>query len=495
MKQYSILSIASQVSPFSKTGGLADVARSLPKSLARLGHEVSIVTPLYSKIIDAKKHGLKKIFSDVTLTFANEKTRTISVYQGELMPKLPIYFIAFDKYFGRKQAIYGSDNENKRFYLLCEAALVLPTLLKKSFDILHCHDWHAGLIPELLKKQHKDDEYLRGTATVFTIHNLIFQFGHNWWEVAGEKRDRGITPLPDFDDHRKTERVNFTKRAILHADAINTVSETYAEEIMQKRFGQDLHRIIKNRSSKLFGIVNGIDYNEFNPLDDKTLAMQFDYRNIKRKLINKRALQKKMKLAEDDATCLVVMTSRIAEQKGFDILLPIIPTLLKLPTQFIFLGDGDKEYLKKLNKLVRENPKRIVMHSFDEFKHLETLFYAGGDISLFPSRLEPCGINQLKSMRYGCVPVAREIGGLSDTIIDVDVAEKSGNGFLFKEYTDYALLAAISRAVAHFQHHRSWRPLAVRGMKQSNSWELPARKYVELYKKTIQFKNETDNLG
>lgn len=493
MKKLKIVSVSSEIAPFSKSGGLADVARSLPKSLKRLGHNVIIITPLYKKSTDIKKHQLKKIYNNITLHIHKNRELTVSYYKGCLMRGLPVYFVSCDKYFGKKKRIYGSDDENKRFYVFDIAALRLLQLLKFKPDIIHCHDWHSGLIPELMKKKFKGSETLTNAATVFTIHNLTFQFGHNWWGVDGPKRDRGITLLPDFRDQRHLERINFAKRAILHADIINAVSETYAQEIIKRSYGQDLHRILQNREHKLFGVVNGIDFNEFNPAKDPTLKAKYDYRKILRKNINKGTLQRRYNLKRDKRYFILVMTSRIAEQKGFDILMPIISALMRQNTELVIMGDGDKEYIKKINKYIKKYPGRMALTSFDKNKDKETMLYAGGDASLFPSRFEPCGIGQLKSLRYGCLPIAREIGGLSDTIEDYDVKDKTGNGFIFKEYDHSSLLVAIIRAYSHFQHRRAWRDLMVRGMKQSSSWELPAKKYVELYHKALKFKKDEHN--
>lgn len=490
MKKLRIVSIASEVAPFSKTGGLADVARSLPKSLKRLGHDVIVITPFYKQLIDAKLFNLKKIYSDIPVYIKGNLTITVSYWKGELMRGLPIYFVSADNYFGKSKSLYGSPKDNKRFYVFDVAALKLLLLLQYEPDIIHCHDWHTGLIPELMKKQFNESDSLKKAATVFTIHNLVFQLGHNWWEISGAKRDHGITQLPDIDNEVEFERVNFTKRAILYADVINAVSETYADEILQKNFGQDLHRILQNRKEKLFGVVNGIDYGEFDPARDPGLSSTYTSAKTQLKLVNKEALQKRYRLKNDPDACTIIMTSRIAEQKGFDILLPIIPSIMDLRAQLIIMGDGDKDYVKSIAKLQKKYSRQLALVSFDGHEGHETMLYAGGDLSLFPSRFEPCGTNQLKSMRYGCIPVAREIGGLSDTVTDVDTRSAESNGFVFHDYDAFQFLAAIARAYAHFQHKKSWQELVTRAMEQSNSWELPAKKYVQLYSKAQKFKHD-----
>jgi starch synthase len=493
MKSLKIISISAELDPFSKSGGLADVARSLPKSLHRLGHEVIAITPLYGKVIDREKYKLKKIYSDVNLEIDKENTVNVSYYRGELMPGLPVYFVRCDKYFSRRKNIYVSDRENARFYLFDIAALKLISLLKFKADIIHCHDWHTGLIPYLKKQRFKNSKTLSNAATVFTIHNLTFQLGSNWWEIPVKHRDKGKKSLPLFKD-KKIDYINFAKRAILNADAINTVSETYAAEIIEKNFGQDLHRILVNRKHKLFGVVNGIDYKQYNPQTDKGLKKKYSIDKIHRKIVNKRFLQKLYKLPVDDRVPMIGLTSRIAEQKGFDLVLDVLPTILLRDVQFVIMGDGDKEYIKKLNKIKKKFPDKLVITSFDH--KMETSVYAGADLFLLPSRFEPCGINQLIGFRYGCIPIVRSTGGLSDTVTNFDPLKyEEGDGFTFKNYSRKELLVAITRALETYKYKDVWKDLMRRGMRASFSWELPAKKYLELYKKAKKLKYEEDKLG
>jgi len=241
-KQLKIVSVVAEVAPFSKTGGLADVARSLPKALARLGHEVMVITPLYGQVIDAKKHQLKLIHENVRIYLNSEDKVQVNYWRGYLMKNLPIYFIENKKYFSAKKTLYGSTRENARFLIFDVAALKLISLLKFPADIVHCHDWHTGLIPYYLKTDFRYSKTLRKAKTVYTIHNLAFQLGYDWWEVPARKKDYGKNKIPHLNDPG-LETINFAKRAILSADIINTVSEQYREEIMTKKFGQDLHRI------------------------------------------------------------------------------------------------------------------------------------------------------------------------------------------------------------------------------------------------------------
>lgn len=478
-----IVHIASEVAPFSKTGGLGDVARSLPKSLSRLGHEVCLITPLYGKVINKAEHNLKPLFMNVKLRLNSAESITVNYYQGQLLEDLPVYFVECGKYFSKYKSLYGSSHENARFLVFDVAALKLLSLLKFEADIIHCHDWQTGLIPYYLKHDFRYSKTLKNAKTIFTIHNLIFQFGHNWWETPLANKDYGRGPIPHLDNPH-IEDINFAKRAILSADIINTVSEQYRSEIMTTKFGQDLHQILRNRSDRLFGIVNGIDYNAYNPEKDQAIYQNFSWQDLGGKTENKLYLQKFFGLPVGKHISVLSMTSRITFQKGFELMLKILPDLLHLELQLIIIGAGDKKYIKELQKFARKYPKKlVVIPSHKANQQYETQVYAGSDLLLLPSNHEPCGINQLIAMRYGCVPIVREIGGLYDTVEDYNPATNRGNGFTFKREEVADLFRAIARALEDYRHRPAWAKLVQRAMKQSNSWEIPAKKYVRLYRR------------
>jgi starch synthase len=484
-KKLKIVHIASEVAPFSKTGGLGDVTRSLPKALKRLGHEVIVITPLYGRIIGKKEYNLKLIFKNINLRINSQETIVVNYWQGYLMEDLPIYFIECPKFFSKHKKIYGSSHENARFLIFDVASLKLLSLLKFSADIIHCHDWQTGLIPYYLKTDFRYSKTLKSAKSVFTIHNLIFQFGHNWWEIPAANKDYGRNRLPHLDDPF-LENINFAKRAIRSADIVNTVSERYRSEIMTKKFGQDLHRILKNREDKLFGIINGIDYNTYNPEKDKTLAKRYTFSKVEIKADNKKFLQKLFGLPVNENVPIFCTTSRVTFQKGFELIIEIFPQLVKIDAQFIIIGSGDKKYIKELQKLAHKYPKQlVVIPSHEANQKYETLVYAGSDLFLLPSNHEPCGINQLIAMRYGCIPIVREIGGLYDTVENYNPTTKRGNGFTFKAEDSSLLYATIIRALENYKHKNAWRNLVKKAMRQSNSWEIPAKKYVELYKKVL----------
>lgn len=482
-----VVSIASEVAPFSKSGGLADVTRSLPKAIKRLGHTVIVITPLYGQVINKKVHNLKLIYDNVKIYLNSEDLVHVNYWQGYLMKDLPIYFIENKKYFSQRKSLYGSTHENVRFFIFDVAALKLISLLKFEADIVHCHDWHTGLIPFYLKTDFRYSKTLRKAKSIFTIHNLVFQFGHDWWETPARYKDYGRKKIPHLNDP-KIEYVNFAKRAIISADIINTVSEQYREEIMTKKFGQDLHCILRNREDRLFGIINGIDHKTYNPHNDPNLFKNYNYQKIHRKKLNKEYLQRLLKLPKDREIPIITLTSRVTFQKGFELIIDLLEALLRLEVQIIIMGDGDKKYIVELKKYHHLHPKKLVWLPFKENQKLETLIYAGSDIFLLPSHHEPCGINQLIAMRYGCIPVVRRVGGLFDTVVNFNPKTNRGNGFSFTSFNKFSLFATIIRALENYRHKDTWRQLIMRVMQESNSWEIPAKKYIALYRQTMKIK-------
>jgi starch synthase len=485
MKKLKIASLSSEIAPFSKTGGLGDVAKSLPKALKRLGHEVIVITPFYGKIINNEEHKLKLIASDIKLFLVSGEEILINFWQGYLMRGLPVYFIEQKKYFSQKKNIYGYENDNLRFYIFSLGAIKLLQHLKYQADIIHCHDWQTGLVPYLLKAEHKQSHFLAKTKTVYTIHNLAFQMGRNWWEVPAEKKDYGRKKLPSVFSE-DFQFINFAKRGILYADLVNTVSEQYREEIMTKHFGQDLDNILRNRADSVYGIINGIDNRIFNPASDKSLFKNYDYHKIHRKKLNKEYIQEKLGLPVDRNIPLFCTTSRVTFQKGFQLILAALDKIMRHELQMVILGAGDRQYIKELKVFAKKHPKKLlILPSHEQTLKYENQVYAGADFFLLPSHHEPCGINQLKAMRYGCIPVVRRVGGLQDTVKNFNPTTGFGTGFSFLQFDEWALFEAIIRALETIKHKEVWRSLQVRAMKESNGWDLPAKKYVLLYRKAL----------
>ncbi|HRY63263.1 MAG TPA: glycogen/starch synthase [Patescibacteria group bacterium] len=483
-----IVSVSSELHPFSKTGGLADVAESLPVALHQFGHTVICITPFYAKIIDPKKFNLHLFRSDIEVIIDSKNSVGVNFWQGELPGGPIVYFIENEKYFSRKEQLYTSEHENARFLLFNVAALKLLTLLKFKADIIQCHDWHAGLIPYYLKRDFKSSSHLQHTATVFTIHNIIYQLGHNWWEIPANLRDDGKSKLPLFDDPL-LENINFDKRAILNADLINTVSENYVKEILTKENGQGLNILLDNRKDRLYGIINGIENDDYNPATDPGLKVNYSYKNIEAKAVNKAWLQKKYGLSIAPDLPLIIMSSRIAFEKGFNLVLEVLEHLARYNMQMIIMGDGDKNYISQIVKISKKYPGKLAWTPFEQKD--ETSLYAGGDLLVLPSNAEPCGINQLKALRYGCIPIVHSIGGLKDTITNFDFNNQDGNGFTFGNYSSLSFYGAIMRAREYYKNQALWKKLVVQSMKLSFSWDLPAQLYVRLFKKAIKLRQET----
>ena len=485
MKTLKIASISSETSPFSKTGGLADVARSLPETLRQQGHQVVVITPFYEKIIDQEKHNLKLIKENFTLEIDQENKVSIDLWQGELSNRLPVYFISSKKYFSRHHSLYGSQHENARFLLFNLAALHLLELIKFQPDIIHCHDWQTGILPYLLRKKlrFKNHPFYKKIATLFTIHNLIFQMGKNWWKIPIDKKDDGRKNLPLFNNP-DLENINFAKRGIIYANLINAVSERYAKEILTPNFGQGLERTLKVREKDVFGIINGIDYKVHNPIFDKNIWYNYDWNSLNKKKKNKLKLQKMVGLEEREDIPLIGMTSRLTEQKGFDLIRETMWVLVKLKLQIVIVGSGEKEYIKYFKKKAKKYSHKLGLYTpFSE--EIESKILAGSDMFLLPSHFEPCGISQLKSLRYGSVPIVHRTGGLSDTITDFNPSTGEGNGFTFPDYTREDFLIALTKSLENYKYSQVWTHLTWRAMQETFSWELPGKKYVDLYRKAI----------
>jgi starch synthase len=488
-----IISVCSEVDPFSKTGGMADVARSLPKALKRHGHFIRVFTPLYPHI-DKSTHKLKLIYENIPLIIDDSKTVNFSVWQGWLSEGLPIYFIAELEYLSRlypeqkkSSDLYLGSLDNQKYIIFNLAVIESLKLLDIKPDIIQCHDWQAGLIPYYLKTRYQNEIRFTNTATVFTIHNLTYQMGSNWWEIPPKLRDDERQPLPLFQAKDLVNNINFAKRGIANADLINTVSEKYAEEIMTKKFGNGLHGILKQKKHRVFGIVNGIDYIDWNPSTDPGLTERYDYDSLSNKTKNKLHLQELLGLPPNPKVPLVGWTSRLTEQKGIELIIEIIEPLLRMDIQMVILGEGTKKYTDFFTKISKHHPKKIAaIMDFDNQK--ETMVLAGADIFLLPSRFEPCGLAQLKSLRYGAIPVVHAVGGLVDTISDYNPRTGRGNGFVFKKYDSRDLLIAITRAIVNHRHRESWLKMVRLGMQQSFSWEIPAEKYILLFRRALRTK-------
>lgn len=473
-----VLFLSAEVVPFAKTGGLADVAGSLPKAIHSLGHDIRLVMPRYGRI-DPGKFELKQILPAFPIPM-DKQTEEVSILEGQLAADIPVYFVENAKYFDR-DGIYMYPDDAERFILFCRSALETTQRLGWCPDVIHCNDWHTAIVPNWLKTLYHDDPFFAHTASVYTIHNLAYQgvFGYRVLEIAGIA-EYGFMYHPEMAD--LAEVVDFMARGIYFADAISTVSETYAKEILTPQFGEKLDPVLRARSDRLFGILNGIDYEVNNPATDPLIAQTFDVDHLDQRAKNKAALQQEAGLQLDAAAPLLGIISRLTDQKGFDILGNVIDHLLDLGVQIIVLGTGDPHYHEMFSRLPQTYPGRAAV--FLTFNApLAQKIYAGSDVFLMPSRFEPCGLGQMLAMRYGSVPVVRATGGLADTVKDWDPNTGMGNGFSFERYDRWALFGAIVRALENYRYHDSWKKLQINGMTSDFSWQASAKKYIDLYER------------
>ena len=482
-----IYSIASEVDPFAKTGGLADVAAALPKALAALGHDVRVVLPLYRQV-DRQKFGLRKTASSVPVTVGSQ-TRTLSVWEG-LLPKsrVPAYFLECAPLFDR-DGLYqdkGRDHPDnlERFSVFSQGALRLLPVLGWKPDVVHAHDWQAALaLAHLAVGALGRDPLFRAIGRVFTIHNLAYQglFPREQWRLTGLPESAfSIGGLEYYN------QINCLKGGLMFSDALTTVSPTYAREIQTPEFGCGLDGVLRARSGDLAGILNGIDPEEWNPKADPHLVAPYSADEPAGKSLCKQALQRSQGLAEQHGL-LIGMIQRLAEQKGIDLFIGALEELMTLPLQIVVLGTGDPIYHEQLSAAAAKFPGRLaVTLAFDTA--LARQIEAGADAFLMPSRFEPCGLNQMYSMRFGTVPIVKRIGGLADTVVDVSPetsAAKTATGFVFEEHSARALVHAVRRAVSAFGAHGLWASLMQTGMRQDFSWARSGGAYVQAYERAV----------
>lgn len=475
-----ILVMAAEVVPFAKTGGLADVAGALPKAIRALGHDVRVAMPRYGRIEPTMFQLQEAIPSfDVPM---NHSVEQAGLQQATIAPDIPVYMVESARYFDR-EGLYMYPDDAERFIFFCRATLEALRHLDWQPDVIHCHDWHTAIVPNWLKTIYEDDPFYANTVTIYTIHNLAYQgiFGYRVLEVAGIDQ-WGFIYHPEMAD--LNEVVDLMGRGIYWADLVSTVSETYAREILTPAYGERLDPLLRDRRDRLFGIVNGIDYETANPATDPYIEVNYDATTLDRRLRNKLSLQRESGLPENPDTPLIAAISRLTDSKGFDILGEAIDHVLDLGIQFVLMGTGEQHYHNLFSRMVERYPNQAA--TFLTFNaSLASRIYAGSDIFLMPSRVEPCGTSQMVAMHYGSVPIVRATGGLADTVQETDPGTGQGLGFVFEPYDRWMLFATIVRALEAFRHPNTWRQLQLRGMRADFSWERSAQKYVDLYHRAL----------
>ena len=478
---------ASECVPYSKTGGLADVVGALPPALAALGHQVTVYTPLYRQ---TKLAQAKTVLRSVTVPF-DDRYRFCSIVDGGTHSGVQFYFVDYPPYFDR-EALYGTSagdyrDNAERFALFSRAVLEASKFLGRP-DIFHCHDWQTALIPVLLRTVYLEDPAFQDVASVFTIHNMGYQ-GLFPPEILP------LLMLPwDLFTITKLEfygNVNLLKGALNFADYVTTVSRKYSQEIQTAEYGFGLEGVLRARSSTVTGILNGVDYREWSPENDKYIAARYSGQDLSGKRLCKADLLREFGVSSEDARPPVIgIVSRFAAQKGFDLIAQVMDRLAREEMIMVALGSGDREYQDMFQRLGKQFPQKIAVKiAYDNA--LAHKIEAGSDMFLMPSKYEPCGLNQIYSLRYGTVPIVRATGGLDDTIENWDPRTQKGTGFKFTGYTGEALLATVRTALQAFQDRSGWEKLMRNGMAKDFSWNASAKEYVRVYERARQFRTVT----
>ncbi|KLO23652.1 glycogen synthase [Marinitoga sp. 1197] len=480
----NVLLVSYEVDPFAKVGGLADVVGTLPKFLKNKVDKINVIMPFH-KIVEKniKKYNLtlEKIAEEL-YPISHSFKYPFSVYKSYLPETdVPIYFIKNNNLFSTEE-IYEYPNKDHQTSYFSDSVLAFIKNYLPDTDILHINDWQTALIPVYLKNNYRDDNILSKISTILTIHNLGYQgiFSPEILSIAG---------LPGYlyniDALEFFGQINFLKGGILFSDIINTVSKTYAEEIQTEEYGYKLDGVLKVRNDDLYGILNGIDYNLFNPETDPLIPYNYSKNNLKNKMKNKTYLQDKLNLPIDEDIPVISFIGRVVEQKGIDLITEILDYLTLFNIQIIILGTGEKRYEDLLNSFQNRYSKNLSINlKFD--KELAQLIYAGSDMFIMPSKYEPCGLGQMYAMRYGTIPIVRYTGGLADTVKEFSCEKLLGTGFGFYNYSSSDLLVKTLKAIHTYKRNKEcWNKLIFNTMSENFSWEKSADEYLRLYNRAL----------
>ena len=471
--------LSSEVVPFAKTGGLADVAGALPKALAKHGIDARIILPLHQQIDRSLLND--SVIDDMPVQWRGQ-IRPTRVYQSDAAGA-PAYLIDAPEYFS-KPSIYGYANDHERFAFFSRAALALIKQLDWQPDVVHGNDWPCGFAMMELRARRRYDEFFRGIKTLFSIHNLAYQGAFDpddlWWLGFGES--------PDKDDFMLKSAASALKAGLIAADALSTVSRRYSQEIQTPEHGSGLDWLLRGRRDRLAGITNGVDYDLWNPETDPHIAANFSAADLSGKLTCKLELLRRFGLPEEPERPIIAIISRLVTQKGYDLIRQLAGEILQTGSFFIALGAGAKEYEDFLQRWHDSARQRVGIYKGYAGEPLAHQIEAGADMFLMPSYYEPCGLNQMYSMRYATVPIVRATGGLDDTVEDFDPSRGTGTGFKFRDYNASALLEKIREALYFYGQPEQWRKIQLNGMAVDNSWSAAAQKYVQLYREIIELK-------
>lgn len=487
-KKLKILLVASEAAPFAKAGGLGDVIGSLSWALRDLGQDARIMIPYYGSI-DREKYKtteeIKKLkvpteqLGDYPFLVCNVKK-----YCGK--KSVPTYFLENEEYYEKRANVYGYADDHIRWALFCRGII---EFIRKSLwkpDIILASDWQTGLLPNFIKLRYQNDPVISKIPIVFAIHNLQYQGMCEFKFLSpDEKKDNGTNNIPDFFNPQLA-KLNWLLRGIQNSEIITTVSPDYAKEIMTAEFGEGINEDLKKRERDVFGILNGISNEHNNPSESPHVPFHYNSEKLFIRKNNKEYIQEKFGLPKKSDIFLATMVTRLTEQKGLDLIDKIGESLFEnLSLQMIFIGDGEPRYKEIIHKLAQKFPDKIKYH-FEFDVNLPKLIFSGADALIMPSKFEPCGITQMEAMRYGCIPIVRQTGGLISTVDDFDAQKEKGTGFVFEKYDSMALYNAIVKASTVFEFKDSWNKMIKRAMKKDFSWKNSAKKYLFLFHKIIK---------
>ncbi|MEK7478046.1 MAG: glycogen/starch synthase [Patescibacteria group bacterium] len=490
-KSLKVLFISTEAAPFAKIGGLGSVMYSLPKALVGLGYDARVLIPRYLSI-DEELHHLKIEYRDLEVPTGNEEGLeyfTCNLKRCDPSPSseavVTTYFLENQEYYEQRANVYGYADDSVRWALLCRGTL---EFIRQSNswvpDVIVSSDWQTALVSNYLKTVYANDPVLAKIATVFSIHNLFYQAMYDHRFVSEMDFDDGHSTIPGFNSPRLA-KLNWMRRGIMYSDSINTVSPNYAREIMTKDYGELLDELLRERKAVLSGILNGIDYDLWNPEDDPYIPFHYNKTDLLSRIKNKANLQERFGLPVTKDAFMVAIVSRFSEQKGLDLLFPIADLLIQeLPVQIIVVGEGDSDMMNFFHGLETRYPDKVANHlKFDPI--LPHLVYAGSDVTIIPSRFEPCGLTQMEAMRMGCIPIVRKTGGLSDSVEDYNPDKQTGTGFTFEKLDSSSLMIAFIRAFENFRDKKKWQELQKRAMAKDFSWITSAKKYANLFVQAI----------
>lgn len=489
----NVLYISAEQTPYATAGGLGRVAYYLPKELRKLGNDVRVFIPKYGKIDDKKwpMHDVVTAMKVGTQEGFNDLICNVKSYDsGEVIT----YFLENREYYELRANEYGYIDDAQRFLLLCKGALEFIRAYHETWvpDVIHVNDWHTSLIPQLLKTEYENDHVLSKIGTVLSIHNIRYQGMFDYRFASELDFDDGKSRIPGFFSDRLV-KINPLKRGIIYSDVINTVSPTHAVEILTEDHGEGLHKLLQEMRTKVFGILNGIDYDDFDPSRDPLVVENYTVDTMQKRVANKLALQKEFQLIEDKDVPIFAFSNRFASQKGLDLMsLVLEPFLNEHNSQLVVNGGGDGRYIEYFLRLSQKYPGRVGVNLQANFT-LPRHIFSGADAILMPSKYEPCGMVQMEAMRYGCIPIVRHTGGLADTVEDYNPTEDVGSGFVFDEYDSYALFSAMVRVIESYKYKDFWKRLMIRAMSQNFSWKASAIEYEKLYNRSLGLKVQRES--